>query len=405
VNENRQPQVLKDDILYVIGALDIGGTERHLSKVASALTQKGWRISVYSLSGDGPIRDELERAGVRVLLPPIDRKQISSSIVLRILRMALAGLHLAILMMGNRPHIVHFFLPEAYLVGGVAALVARIKARVMSRRSLNRYQQRYPLARNLESWLHKRMTAILGNSRAVIAELRNDEEVPEDKLVLIYNGVEMPGENSRRSRADVRNALGLETSSLVMIIVANLIPYKGHADLLEALGRAHSRLPSGWRLLVVGRDDGIKAKLKALARHLQIDRNVIFLGVRHDVRDLLLSSDIGLLVSHQEGFSNALLEGMAAGLPMIVTNVGGNPEAVTDGISGLIVPPGDPAQLSAAIEKLANDAEMRATMGVNARRRAEKEFSVDASIRRYEGLYEGLKAGKSPAQIPMLRSL
>jgi glycosyltransferase involved in cell wall biosynthesis len=141
--------------------------------------------------------------------------------------------------------------------------------------------------------------------------------------------------------------------------------------------------------------------LEAQARGLQIDANVIFLGVRHDVSNLLLSADVGLLVSHQEGFSNAILEGMAAGLPIIATNVGGNPEAVVDGITGRIVPPADPVKLSVAIELLANDPELRASMGANARRRAEDRFSLEASIRCYENLYEGLRAGKAPSEIKL----
>lgn len=402
MNDTTSFAQVRGNILYVIGALDIGGTERHLSKVACTLARHGWRISVYSLAGDGPLRNELECAGVRVILPPIDRQSISSSMLLRTLRMSAAGFHLTYLMTRRRPDIVHFFLPEAYLVGGVAAMFARIKTRVMSRRSLNLYQKRYPLARRLETWLHKKMTVISGNSKAVIAELRNSEEVADDKLVLIYNGVDLQASNSVASRTDVRAALGLDSNALVMIIVANLIPYKGHADLIEALGRAHARLPAAWRLLVVGRDDGIRAELEAQARNSQIDANTIFLGVRHDVPDLLRSSDIGLLVSHQEGFSNAILEGMAAGLPIIATNVGGNPEAVVDGVTGLIVPPGDPAKLSIAIEALASDPEMRATMSARARARAEDRFSLETSIRCYEGLYEGLKAGKALCEIKPL---
>lgn len=402
MNDATSPAQVRGNILYVIGALDIGGTERHLSKVACALARCGWRISVYSLAGDGPLRDDLECAGVRVILPPIDRQRISSSILLRTLRMTAAGFHLTYLMMTRRPDIVHFFLPEAYLVGGIAAIVARIKTRVMSRRSLNRYQQRYPLVRRLEVWLHKTMTVISGNSKAVVAELRDSEEVAENKLVLIYNGVDLQAGNSAKSRVAVRETLGLDPNALVMIIVANLIPYKGHADLIEAVGRAHTRLPAGWRLLVVGRDDGIRAELETQVRRLQIDANVIFLGVRHDVPNLLRCSEVGLLVSHQEGFSNAILEGMAAGLPIIATNVGGNPEAIVDGVTGLIVPPGDPAKLSIAIEVLANNPEMRATMGANARRRAEDRFSLEASIRCYEGLYEGLRAGKAPSEIKLL---
>jgi glycosyltransferase involved in cell wall biosynthesis len=317
------------------------------------------------------------------------------------MRLVLAAVHLTYVMLRTRPKIVHFFLPAAYLIGAVAASLARVKIRVMSRRSLNVYQRAYPTMRWLEMKLHGRMSAVLGNSMAVVRQLRDEERVPEDKLGLIYNGIEIL--QSTGNRIVVRSSLGLDDQTLVFVIVANLIPYKGHRDLINAFSLASDRIGQPWHLLVVGRNDGIESKLRAVASQRNIDKHISFLGLRSDVTRLMLASDVGLLSSHQEGFSNTILEGMAAGLPMIVTNVGGNAEAVVDGETGLVVSPHDPASLAEAIVRLAGDPALRQRYGAAGLKRIEALFLSDTCAAKYEALYRGLMQGALPRDIPEVR--
>jgi glycosyltransferase involved in cell wall biosynthesis len=187
-----------------------------------------------------------------------------------------------------------------------------------------------------------------------------------------------------------------------MSVIANLIPYKGHRDLVDALAQAAPHLPAGWRLLVVGRDDGVGETLREQARHLGLADHILFMGPRGEVAEILAASDIGILCSHEEGFSNAVLEGMAAGLPMIVTRVGGNTEAVIDGETGIVVPPRAPTDLAAAIVRLVADPGLRARFGAAGRQRVQKEFGVDRFVQAHCALYRGLQAGRSPADIPEL---
>ena len=166
-----------------------------------------------------------------------------------------------------------------------------------------------------------------------------------------------------------RAALDVADDALVLITVANLIAYKGHADLLAALAETSDSLPVGWRLLCVGRDDGHGAELSKIATSLGLRDNVRWLGERNDVPSLLACADIGILCSHQEGFANSVLEGMAASLPMVVTDVGGNREAIEDGVSGMVVPAHDPQALGTAISALAQNSARRAAMGAAGRLR------------------------------------
>ena len=205
---------------------------------------------------------------------------------------------------------------------------------------------------------------------------------------------------SLNERTAVRSSLEIDERTLVYIIVANLIPYKGHLDLIEAFGISNERIGQSWRLLIVGRDDGAGPDIRALAKKLKLEDKILFMGMRSDVLSLLSASDIGLLCSHQEGFSNAILEAMASGLPMIVTDVGGNAEAVLAGETGLVVPPHHPEALAGALVSLARDPLLRKTFGEAGRARLQAHFLLDACVERYQALYRGLLRGQIPRDIP-----
>jgi glycosyltransferase involved in cell wall biosynthesis len=380
----------------------VGGTEKHVASIAAALGQRGWNVAVYSTGGGGPLAESIEASGNTVIRAPFGERGIFGiSLGERVLRIPAAAAHLLGVLLNENFTIVHFFLPEAYLVGAPLAIFAGIKLRIMSRRSLNSYQRKHRIAGFLERRLHSRMTAVLANSRSVANELES-EGLPPERLGLIYNGLDTEV-RALNGRDQTRNALSIQDGTLVFVIVANLIPYKGHLDLVEALGRVDGKLSGDWRLLVVGRDDGAGATVNALAVSLGIADKILFLGARNDVPDLLSASDVGFSSSHEEGFSNAVLEGMRAGLPMIVTNVGGNAEAVINGETGFVVPSRDPPAFADAILRLASDPQLRRSFGANGRRRVERYFSLSGCVAAYEALYSGLVAGKLPNDIEEIR--
>jgi glycosyltransferase involved in cell wall biosynthesis len=378
------------EIFFVIGTFEVGGAESHLLSITRELVRRGWKVSVYALEKGGPLQRGFEESGATILSSP------KASLA----HFAQAAWHLLWTMIKHRPAIAHSFLPLAYLIAAPSALLARIPVRIMSRRS---YQADMWWLSSVERLLHKTMTAILGNSLSVVRQLR-DEGVPSRKLGLIYNGIDIARSRDSGSRPATRAAIGLTEATLTFVIVANLIPYKGHRDLIEALRQCRAQLPEPWRLLIVGRDDGIAVALRAQAAEAGIAGNVSFLGPRQDVPDLLKACDIGLLCSHQEGFSNAILEGMAASLPMIVTDVGGNAEAVLDGMTGIVVPAHDPARLAKAIACLANNATMRSDLGAAARLRVEEYFSLERCVSAYDELYRTLLAGKTLHDAPHVRA-
>lgn len=374
-------------LFVVIGSLHVGGTEQHLARLLPELVRRGWQVTLFPIAGDGPLRPALERGGVSVRVTRhVDWLLVGRLLPLRLVRLALVAVHLVVLMRSTRPAVAHLFLPEAYVMGAVCAMVAGVPHLVMSRRSLNRYQRIRPLVARVERWLHPRMSLIAGNSRAVLRELEA-EGVPPSRLRLTYNGIRLPAPADAGGRARSRAALALAPDALVIISVANLIPYKGHLDLLEALAPIAGTLPGDWRLVCAGRDLGHGAALLRRARELGLGGRALWLGARDDVAELLAAADLGVLASHEEGFSNAVLEGMGAGLPMVVTDVGGNAEAVLDGETGIVVPARDPAGLGRAILRLAADPALRLRLGRAGRARVAAHFSLEACVDQYEELY------------------
>jgi glycosyltransferase involved in cell wall biosynthesis len=270
-----------------------------------------------------------------------------------------------------------------------------VPIKIMSRRSLSGYQQNWPMVARVERLLHGRMDAVTGNSGAVVGQLRA-EGIPEAKLRLIYNGIDIDARPP--SRVAARQQLDIDPDAFVGVIVANLIPYKGHHDLINGLATVRHQLPYPWCMLVAGRDHGLQHELEALAHHHGIAANIQFLGERSDVSRLLAAADIGLLTSHQEGFSNAILEAMAAELPVIVTEVGGNPEAVLHERTGLVVPAQNPGTIGKAVIRLARDPLLRTRLGGAARARVEQEFSLNHCVRAHSELYEALLAKHAPVK-------
>lgn len=382
------------DVFFVIGSLNVGGAETQLSILAPELSKRGYSVTIYNLSGAGPLGHGLTGKGVEVVDPPVRKTSVRVGL-LKAAVLGLSAIKLFLLLLFRRPRIVHFFLPEAYVVGALTARAAGLSRLIMSRRSLNNYQRRRPVLARIEPRLHPMMSRILGNSRRVIEQLRDEENVPEDKLELIYNGIGLEPYETAFDKAKKRRAMDIGSGTLVLVTVANLIPYKGHADLLHGLSGVKSRLPRNWLLLIAGRDDGIGKDLEQLVVREGLDGHVRFLGVRNDVPDLLRLCDIGLLCSHEEGFSNVILEGMAAGLPMIVTDVGGNGEAVVDGETGIIVPPHAPSILGKTILRLANDRRLAKQMGRKGRQRVRQSFSLESCVSAYEAVYDAVSAGRT----------
>lgn len=378
-------------ILFIIGSLELGGAEQHLVQVILNLTNRGWRPEIFVLNLKGPLIEDLSSHKIVIhhsKKSSLRFKEMLFPSINSFISKVRAFLYLYILLVKGNYHVIHFFLPTAYVFGGITSVLSFTKPMIMSRRSLNNYQVNHYFIKIVERILHSRMKIICANSKAITHELIAEGATAE-KLNLIYSGVDLARYINPGNRAEVRKKLGIEHNAFLILVVANLIPYKGHQDLLFALAKIKDHLPSPWKCLMVGRDDGIGLKLRQQAIDLDLVDHLLWLDSRRDVIDLQFAADIGILASHQEGFSNAVIEGMAASLPMIVSDAGGNPEAVENGVTGIVFKAKNIEQLADAIMEMSDEG-VRLNFGHKGRKRVEEKFNLSTMIDQYEKMYHNL---------------
>jgi N-acetyl-alpha-D-glucosaminyl L-malate synthase BshA len=215
------------------------------------------------------------------------------------------------------------------------------------------------------------------------------------QIEVIPNGIDLPL-YARESRDAARQQLGLRSDARYITCVARFHPVKDHAMLLQAFANAAAEEPDV-ELLLAG-DGPLRATLEAQARALGVDQKVHFLGVRNDVATILGASDIFALTSVSEAASLTLLEAMASRLPVVVTDVGGNPEIVEHGVHGFLVPRGDHRAAARAFLELLRTPARAAAMGESGRRRVRDQYQLDHTIDAYRRLYEAAAAHQRPAR-------
>ncbi len=208
--------------------------------------------------------------------------------------------------------------------------------------------------------------------------------------ILIPNGVPIDAFSpDREVRQRVRRELGVEPQTLVFVHVGRFAAVKNHEMLVAAFAQLVGQQPLPTELWLVG-DGELRKAVQHQVRALGIESRVRFLGVRSDIPDLLRAADVFVFPSRWEGNPLSVMEAMAAGLPVIATAVGGVPELVEDGVSGILVPNEDHNALVGALQQLVQRADLRAQMAHAARRRAEERFDIRHTVAAYESLYESL---------------
>jgi glycosyltransferase involved in cell wall biosynthesis len=352
-------------LLYVIGTLEVGGTERQLVALCTGLDRRRFAPSVCCLAQGGPLAAELGRAGIPVTVVPFKG--------LTALRNPLAAggrlCELVALMRRERPALVHAFLPHANGLGALAARLARVPAVVISLRGL---APGPPLWGRLAGRLADRVVA---NAEAVGAYALSHDGVSAAKLRIVRNGLDL-GAFDQQAGAP---APALPSGPLVATVAnPNRFKAPGLLVLVEAAARVLRQVPAV-RFLLVG-DGPARAEIARAAAARGLGDRLICLGSRQDVAAILAACQVMVLPSLREGLPNAILEAMAARKPVIATRVGGIPEAVVDDTTGLLVPPGDPEALANAILTLLQDPRRAETMGAAGRIRAEREFALERMI-------------------------
>lgn len=359
-------------VAFVIDDLGLGGAQRQLLELVKRLNRQRFTPIVVSLSEKKTaLKEEMEKTGAAVFL--IDQKgKISFPVLFRLFR----------IFKDFSPTIVHTYLFTADLYGRVAGKVAGVPILVSSVRSTEPNKRWHYIW--TDRFLGKWCDAVVVNASCIAAILPVREKIERSKIHVIHNGVDL----SRFSSAEnghLRKSFGISEKVFLLGTVGRLGPEKDHTTLLKALKETRKK-GHDVVLFVVG--DGIlRSELIRQGEELGVAPYVHWLGPRADIPAILGGLDLFVLPSRYEGCPNVVLEAMAAGRGVIATRVGGTPELIRDGETGILVSPGDTDALVQALSSLVGDPRKLSEMGKNAREAVLEQFPVERMVEKTESLY------------------
>jgi glycosyltransferase involved in cell wall biosynthesis len=378
-------------VLNVVPTLMCGGTENQFMALGRLLDRTRFDLEFACLRRWGPFVDELVERRI-----PLTEYQVAT---FRSVHALAQQARLARHIRRRRIQIVHaynfygnvFAIPPARLVAPV--VIASIRDCAPYLTAMQKRVQRYAC---------QFADRILVNADAVKDWLVHDGYDPS-RIAVIPNGVDLNRFDAAPEPVRLRRELGLPDDTPLVAVVSRLTRLKGLEHFLEAAAMIGRRAPAA-RFLVVGEtspmDRSYLGELEQCAQRLGVADRVIFTGLRTDVPTLLASVNVSVMPSLNEALSNVLLESMAAGAPTVATRVGGTPEALLDGVTGVLVSPADSSALADAIVRLLDNAAMAAQLGRAARMRIADTFSVKRMVRATEDVYLELLDRKQRKRLP-----
>jgi|Deesub1362B_J571_1020462.scaffolds.fasta_scaffold01241_3 glycosyltransferase involved in cell wall biosynthesis len=364
-------------ILFLTTSLARGGAETLLACLATRLKARGWQVRVVSLTPPTAYAEELEVTGIPVISLGIRRKSPNPLPLLR----------LAHVIWSWRPHIVHSHMVHANLLARIVRPLAPIQVLICTAHSLDEGGRLREFLYRLTDPLCDLTTHVsqAGLERYVRVRVVQQSE----KIRYIPNGVDTERfKPDPEARHVLRTELGVE-DAFVWLAVGRFSPPKDYPNLFRAFARVVQEHPET-RLWAAG-EGPLRPAMEEFVQKLGVKNQVSFLGIRHDVPELMSAADAYVLSSAWEGMPMVLLEASATGLPIVATDVGGNREVVLEGITGFLVPPKDSEALAQAMLRLmALPQEARRRMGEKARQYIKDNFSLERIVDRWEELYREL---------------
>ena len=371
-------------VVEVLATGTNGGAQEHLYGLVTRIDPTRYDVSIVALSPGSAVR-KLQRAGFDVLV--IDEPDD-----------AIAVGALAAHLVEVRPDVIHNHMYRAELVGTRAAIalgeIGHRKPYVVS--TVHSSRIRSDEDRQMLRELTPRMDQLIAVSKMMERKLI-DEGRTATPMRLIYNGVDLSRYDEQEPCCTLPEEYGMEPGSQIVGVVARLEPEKGHPTLLEAWPQVLRSVPDAY-LLIVGEGSRREA-LEAQARHLRIAHRVVFTGRRDDVPAVTAALDVAVLPSYREAQGLSILEAMALSRPVVASDVGGIPEMITDGVTGLLVPPHDADALAGAITRLLLDHSLADTIARAAHDMVHDRFCIQLMVDAIEAIYDEGAAAVRPSEV------
>jgi len=363
-------------LIRVVVGLNQGGVQQMILNLFRGLNRDLFEPIALAIENTGAIGAEIEKAGFSVINLGLNRKSHSFIKIISELYRTFKK---------ERPIIVHAssYYPSVY--SRIAAKLAGVPVLVSHEHVVfKKKRPKRQVISHCVSWFTDLHIAV---SETVNRQVINWYKIPESKITVVYNGVDTNIFQLKLTQKDAKKRLGIDSNTFVIGCVGRLDPEKRHQDLFQALKILKDKFPMQAVIVGTGRHEKV---IIEQAQETDVSGIVKFLGLRRDIPEILSALDVFVLPSIQEGFSNALLEAMAMACPMVAADISENKEAVVNGETGLLFPPGDSGAMASAIEKLLANREKREAMGIAARERVKEKFTIDRHISEIEGLYKRL---------------
>jgi glycosyltransferase involved in cell wall biosynthesis len=353
--------------------LGIGGLQQVVVNLCRAVDKNKFDVSALCLRDLGAFASEIEKMGIKVFLLPQKKNGVDYFSFLKVAK----------ILKREQIDIIHTHNTQPFIDGTIGALMSGVKTIVHTEHGRTfPDKKRYMFA----EWLMSHFAyKVVGVSENTAQNLIKYERISPQKVVSIINGVAGAHFDMAIDREKKRAELGIKNDGPILGVGARLVKLKGISYLLRAMPAIIERFPSVILVLAGGGD--YENALRKEADILGIHKNTLFLGPRLDFPELLKFFDLFILPSLSEGLPMALLEAMAAGCPIIATNVGGIPMAIKHGENGSLIEPGNAHVLSSEIIKLLHDSELRNSYVKKGREVFMKNFSADVMIEKYQRLY------------------
>ena len=364
-------------VLHLVNRFWIGGAERQFIERLRRHPE-GFTPVVACFELSGGMLDQMRELGQMPLVFPLKGSLLRANTGLQVARIAR-------LIRDRGVQIVHGTDFNTNLLGLLAARLAGVRC-IVSRVDLGHLRSGFgKWHRQAEKWNARNADLVVANADAVRAVCIKEEGCKPERVVVVRNGLDLARFDALAAEP-LQAPLPIPDGAPFVAIIGNLWPVKGHRTLVEAVGKLSGKLP-GWRFLCAG-DGPERVWVRKRIAELGLADRILLLGHRLDVPAILVRASAAALCSSAEGLSNALMEAMAARLPIVATNVGGNPELVREGENGFLVPSGDATALAAAFLDLLGGAMQRAVaMGLRGRARVESELTLETLAQANGALY------------------
>lgn len=367
-------------IFYLVDSLQIGGTETQAVELARRIPAAGYDVTLGCLRAQGPLLERLQGA-------PVDIREFHPKGGMDTPAGIYQLLRLSWFLKKGSFDIVHTHDLWSNLLGVPAARLAGVRAIVSSRRDLSHFDWYQGKRRRWLRRIQNMGGAILANATPIRDALIAEDGFTPDKLHVIHNGVDI--EKFRTGREGREHLFPGVGDDKLIVLVGNMhTDVKGHPWLIASAPAVVREFPST-RFVLVG-DGEQRGTFESQVASLGLERSFFFLGRRTDIPKILGCCDLAVLPSRAEGLPNAVLEYMAAGLPVIVSRVGGNAELVEDGVTGLLVPPEDSSALSVAFLRLLRDPALARRLAQSGHDFAVQNFSFERLVHEVDRLYNEL---------------